>query len=81
MSMSTITGIVKKVKYTSGSPFGEQVWTLEVDGKDTIFCMWLSHYTSTFPQQGETIEVRRIPDLTCGNIILGQCAELVKIIA
>jgi hypothetical protein len=79
--MNTITGIVKKTKYTSGSPFGEQVWTLEVAGKDTIFCMWLSHYSSEFPKPGQTIEIRRIPDLTCGNMILSQCAELVKIIA
>ena len=74
-----MTGTLLKIETTSGSPFGEQYWTLMVDGEKKTFAMW-EDYTR-WPRVGSEVALEQTPRREChtgwGKIILEQCAKLV----
>lgn len=79
--MTTIKrGKLIKIETTSGSPFGEQRWTVEIDGKAKTFSMWEG--ASRWPRDGSHIVIESTPDREChtgyGKIVLTSCARLVS---
>jgi hypothetical protein len=77
---TTMRGKLLKIETTSGSPFGEQRWTVEIDGKPRTFSMWES--ASRWPLAGSEIVIEKTPNQEChtgyGKIILASCARLVS---
>ena len=75
-----MTGTLIEIRTTSGSPFGEQWWTIEVEGEKKSFAMW-EDYTR-WPKRGSTITVEQTQRREChtgwGKIILDPCARLVS---
>ncbi len=81
-----ITGIVKGVRFTSGSPFGEQWWTIEVDGKDESFAMWMGLKSPLWANKGQKVAIKRLGDMKChtgggGYIVLRNTAAIVEILS
>jgi hypothetical protein len=78
-------GTVKSVRFTHGSPFGEQYWTLEVDGKDQTFAMWEDLKSDKWAKTGEKVEITLQRDMECdvgrgSKLILRNCASIIKVI-
>jgi hypothetical protein len=78
-------GTVKSVRFTHGSPFGEQYWTLEIDGKDQTFAMWTCLKSDKWAKVGEKVEISLQQDMEChvghgSKLILRNCASIVRII-
>lgn len=74
-----MTGTLIEIRTTSGSPFGEQWWTIEVEGEKKSFAMW-EDYTR-WPKRGSVVTVEPVGKHEChtgwGKIILEPCARLV----
>jgi hypothetical protein len=74
-----MTGKLIKIETTRDSPFGEQWWTLEIEGEKKSFAMWED--ISRWPRRGDVIEIKETPRMEChtgyGKIILEPCARLV----
>lgn len=74
-----MTGTLIEIKTTSGSPFGEQYWTLDVQGEKKTFAMWEDY--ARWPKRGSTITVEPVGRQEChtgwGKIVLDSCARLV----
>jgi hypothetical protein len=51
--MRQVTGELVKIETTNNSPFGEQWWTLLVDGQEKKFALWEDW--SNWPKRGTTI--------------------------
>lgn len=77
-------GTVKNVRFTFGSPFGEQWWTIEVDGVDHSYAMWTDLRSKKWAKTGEKVEFKLLPDISCsygsGSINLRNCAEIMRVI-
>lgn len=75
-----MTGTLISIETTRGSPFGEQWWTIEIEGKRKSFAMW-EDYTR-WPKRGTEINIEQTPRMEChtghGKIILENCARLVS---
>jgi hypothetical protein len=74
-----MTGKLISIETTQGSPFGEQYWTIEIEGKNHRFAMWED--ISRWPKRGSTITVEQTARQEChtgwGKIVLNSCARLV----
>ena len=77
---------VKDVRFTHGSPFGEQYWTLtDSNGVDHQFAMWMDFKSPKWARTGEKVEIERTRDLEChvghgSKLYLRNCAEIIKVI-
>ena len=80
-----IIGTVKDVRFTSGSPFGEQYWTITIDGQDRCFAMWTNLKSDKWARVGEQVEIKLLNDMEChvghgSKLILKNCAEILEVI-
>jgi len=76
---NTMTGKLISIETTTGSPFGHQWWTIEIEGEKKSFAMWED--ISRWPRRGNQVEIEPLPRMECytgyGKIILEPCARLV----
>jgi hypothetical protein len=75
-----MTGKLISIETTNGSPFGEQWWTIEIEGKKKSFAMWED--ISRWPKRGTVVEIEQTQRREChtgalSKIILEPCARLV----
>jgi hypothetical protein len=75
-----MTGKLISIDTTTGSPFGHQWWTLEIEGEKKSFAMWED--ISRWPARGTVIEIEQTQRMECytgalSKIILEPCARLV----
>lgn len=75
-----MTGKLISIETTTGSPFGHQWWTIEIEGEKKSFAMWED--ISKWPKRGTMIEFEETQRMEChtgynSKLILEPCARLV----
>ncbi len=74
------------VKFTRGSPFGEQWWTFEDDNHIVhTYAMWEDLKSPLWPKIGQKVEIEVLPPVTCSmgggtEMKINNCACIIRVI-